>query len=117
MRIDEQIQEVIERLHKVLRHYSKVSEDLAQAKIDFETREANEIKALRESGKKVTVRELEALVTLQVKDERAQYQRLDARAKTLLEGLRSVRAELSALQTLAGLEREEAALSRVSPET
>lgn len=117
MTLEERLNQTIRTVHRILQQYSEVSDKLAEAKVEYEKKEAELIEEARRGGEKLTVRQLEAKVLLQVVEEKKDYERLDARAKTLLEGLRAKRAELSALQTLAGLSREEAALARTSPET
>lgn len=115
--IEERLAECLVTMHRRLSEFGKISIQAARAKVAFEVREAEIISDIRSGDTKMTVREMEAQVALLAHDEMEEYERLEARSKALLEAVRCSRAELSALQTLAGLAREEAGLSRVAPET
>lgn len=115
MNIADRLMGTIEEMREAEREYTAVSEHLARAKAIYETRAADETERLRVEENKLTVAQVNARVQLAVESVYRTYMLLSEQSKALLETVRCKRAELSALQTLCGLEREEAAFSRMEP--
>lgn len=72
--------------------------------------------AVKASGEKMTAAEMSARVDAATADLRAARDIAQGTDKVLHEGLRSRRAQVSALQSLLAAHREEAAFARTGPE-